>query len=214
MNTQLLTAVITGIIGAVIAPLVTQVIVPLIRRWHKLNGEGGASASKPKRKRKGQTRKLLPVGIGGVVGIVLGYFLLSPIIVSTCPPFAPTKVNITSPAADSAVPRLVTVQGTSCHIPNGTDLWLPVVPEGETGYYPQTGPIVVADGSAWSVSAYIGSNDPVDIGRGFVLIAALSDKQGSTAIRTYFAQPGPEFKSLEPLPQGIQLMAQVRVNRK
>lgn len=51
----------------------------------------------------------------------------------------------------------------------------------------------------------------LDIGRGFMLIAALADQQGGAAICTHFAKIGPEFKGFEPLPQGVQLMPQIRV---
>src|SRR5437016_1557054 len=82
----------------------------------------------------------------------------------------------------SAVQRLVTVQGASCHIPHGKELWLLVVPEGVTAYYPQAGPVVVSNDN-WSASAYVGVDKPSDNGRGFLLIAALADQSGSAAIR-------------------------------
>ena len=33
-----------------------------------------------------------------------------------------------------------------------------VVPEGETGYYPQVGPIVLSSDGAWSAGAYVGAD--------------------------------------------------------
>jgi len=206
MDTQIIVAITTGLFGAVITPLTAQVIIPALKKRRK----DSPMESKPER----PLPTFLHAGVGGVIGVLLGYFLISPIFVSTCPPFAPTRVNITSPVSGTSVPRLVTVQGTACHIPNGRELWLLVVPEGVTVYYPQTGPVVISSDGNWSASAYVGLDDPIDIGRGFVLIAALADQQGSAAIRTYFAQSGPEFRGLEPLPQGVQLMAQVRVVRK
>lgn len=193
MDTQVVVALITGLFGAVITPLMIQVAIPVIKE---------------------RLPVFLQAGIGGVVGVLLGYFLISPVFVSPCPPFSPTKVAITSPVSGASVPQLVTVQGTACHVPNERELWLLVVPEGVTAYYPQAGPIVISSDGNWSTSAYVGLDDPVDVGRGFVLIAALADQQGSAAMRGYFAQSGPEYKGLEPLPQGVQLMAQVRVVRR
>lgn len=193
MDTQVVVTIITGLFGAVVGPLMTQVFIPVIKE---------------------RLPVFLQAGIGGVAGVLLGYFVISPIFASSCPPFAPTRVTITSPVSGTSVPRLVIVQGTACHIPNERELWLLVVPEGATAYYPQTGPVVISSDGSWSTSAYVGLDDPVDVGRGFVLIAALADQQGSAAIHGYFAQSGPEFRGLEPLPQGVQLVAQVRVVRK
>jgi hypothetical protein len=200
MDTQIIVSLITGLFGAVIAPLTAQVIIPKIK---------GAPMKKPKQ----SLPIFLYAGVGGVIGVLVGYLLVIPILISSCSLFASTNVDITSPAPNSSVPRLVTAQGTACHIPSGKELWLFVVPDGATSYYPQTGPIVISSGN-WSASAYIGLDSPVDVGRGFVLTVALADQQGSAAIRNYFTQPGPEFKGIEPLPLGVQLMKQVRVVRK
>ena len=214
MNKEFMVALITGLFGAVIAPLITQVGIPLIRRLFGLNAKAQPSKGGPKRKPGRPKSLLLHTAAGGLGGILLGYFLILPFIASPCPPFASTKVNITSPRPDSSVPRLVTVQGTSCHIRNGEELWLLVVPEGVTAYYPQPSPVVISTDGNWSASAYIGLDKPVDVGRGFVLIAALADQQGSAAIRTYFSQARSDFKGLEPLPDGIRIMSQVRVVRR
>jgi hypothetical protein len=88
------------------------------------------------------------------------------------------------------------------------------VPEGVTSYYPQAGPVVISDDGKWSTSAYIGLDNPSDVGKGFVLIASLANMEGSTAIRAYFTQSGPDFIGLDPLPQGIQLITQVQIVRK
>ncbi len=205
MDTQIIVAAITGLCGAVISPLMLQVIIPAIKTRGGTPTGGSA---------RGPWSTFLQAGVGGVVGVLLGHFLLSPILVSPCPPLSSTRVNITSPADGDKILRLVTVQGTSCQIPSGKELWLLVVSEGVTSYYPQKGPVVISSDGNWSASAYVGLDDPVDIGRGFVLIAALADRQGSAAMRAYFAQSGPEFKGVEPLPQGVQLMTQIRVIRK
>jgi len=210
MDTQVVVTLITGVFGAVITPCIAQVVIPLVRKALKLDGTEVFPGIRPK--------KPLPIflqaGAGGIIGVLLGYLVVSPVALSPCPPFAPTSVTITSPASGGSVPRLVIVQGTACHIPQDKELWLLIVPEGATGYYPQAGPIVISSDGRWSTSAYMGLDDPVDIGRGFVLIAALADQKGSAAIRPYFAQSGQEFKGIEPLPQGIQLMTQIQVIRK
>jgi len=213
MSKELLVPLITGLFGVVIAPLVIQVIIPLIRRRFGLDGQDTAAKTGPKRKSRRSKSSLWHAALGGVVGVLLGYFLIMPILFSPCPPFSSTKLSITSPTANSDVPRLVTVQGTSCHIPHGKELWLLVVPEGVTAYYPQTGPVVVSNDN-WSASAYIGVDKPSDNGRGFLLIAALADQSGSAAIRGYFSQTQTDYRGLEPLPSGIEIMAQVRVVRR
>jgi hypothetical protein len=174
-----------------------------------------------KKKKDGQTEKVpaspniyVQAVAGGVIGVLLGYFLIGQTLISPCPPFASTSVSISSPVAGSSIPQLITVQGSSCHIPKGDEVWLLVVPEGVTAYYPQMGPIVISDDGTWSASAYVGLDDPVDVGRGFMLIAATANQQGGAAIRTYFSQAGPDFRGLDPLPQGIRLMSQVRIVRK
>jgi hypothetical protein len=206
MDTQVIVAIITGLFGAMITPLTTQVIIPALTNRKK----DSPMESKPER----SLPTFLHAGVGGVSGVLLGYFLISSMFVSPCPPFAPTRVNITSPVSGTSVSQVVPVQGTACH-PNGRELWLLVVPEGVTGYYPQrSGPVVIPSDGNWSTSAQAGLNNPNDIGRGFVLNAALADQQGGAAIRTYFAKSGPGFGALESLPQGVQVMAQVRVIRK
>ena len=62
----------------------------------------------------------------------------------------------------------------------------------------------------WSASAFLGATDTADGGREFVLYTALADQGGRTAIQQYFAS-APDFKPLDPLPAGIQLISQVQV---
>ena len=173
MDTQIIVAIITGLFGALVAPLTTQVIIPKLKRRRK--------DSPVEEKPEQPVSLFLHAGVGGVIGVLLGYFLINPFLdrLSPCPPFAPTKVNITSPVTGTSVPRLVTVQGTACNIPRGRELCLLVLPEGVTAYYPQTGPVVISSDGMWSASAYVGMEGPADIGRGFVLIAGLADQRGS-----------------------------------
>jgi hypothetical protein len=205
METQIIITIITGLFGAFITPFTSKVIIPSIMRKAK-GGLVEPKAASPK--------IYIQALIGGLIGVFLGYFLIGRYLASPCPPFAPTSVNITLPEAGAHIPHLTTVQGTACHIPEGDELWVLVVPEGVTAYYPQMGPIVISNDGTWSASAYAGLDDPVDVGRGFILIAALANQQGGAAIRAYFSQSGAGYMGLEPLPQGVRLMAQVRVIRK
>ena len=91
----------------------------------------------------------------------------------------PTSILITSPTDGSKVPILTIVQGTASGIPEGEDLWVLIVPDGVTAYYPQSGPIVVTSDGKWSSSARVGIAS--DTGLGFTLIAALADQEGRAA---------------------------------
>jgi uncharacterized membrane protein YeaQ/YmgE (transglycosylase-associated protein family) len=202
---QIIVEVVMGLIGAVVTPVVAQLIKNRLQKYrprpsHPINGISRFS--------------IIILGVcGGLVGVVIG-LKISPIFNSPCNLFSPTQVDITSPISGSTVPRLVTVQGTACRIPKDKELWVLVVPDGVASYYPQTGPVVIASGNTWSTSAYLGVDNPTDAGKGFSLVAVLADRQGGAAIRTYFAQQGPNFIGLEPLPTGVQLKTEVRVIRK
>jgi hypothetical protein len=140
----------------------------------------------------------------------------TPVVSATSTPTAPsgcssTDVITTTPVSESTVSIVATVQGTACEIPSTEELWVLIVPDGVTAYYPQPGPVVVTNDGKWSASATVGQNN--DSGRGFVLVTALADQEGSAAIQAYFHQSGSDFKGLYPLPKGIQLMSQVHVIR-
>ena len=216
MDKQLLTPLITGVFGAVVAPVITQLFIPWIT-----TRLGLAEKDSVDTKRKSKTRSnkrssttILQSGAGGVIGVLFGFLVISPLLVSSCPPYGTARVSVTSPSPDASVPRLAPVKGTACNMPNGKQLWLLVQPEGVTAYYPQVGPIIVPSDGNWNASVYVGLDGTVDIGRGFILTAVLADDQGSAAIRQYFAQSGSQFTGLSPLPPGIQLMDQVRVVRR
>ena len=197
MNTQLGVALISGVFSAIILPIFTQLVIPALRRQK-------APPMSP----------IVSSGVGGAAGIALGYLVIAPLFVGSCPLFAPTRADIVSPAENAAVDRLVMVNGTACHLPDGDSLWLLVVPDGSTAYFPQQGPIQVGGDCSWSAAAYIGLDDPKDIGRGFVIVVALADDQGEAAIRAYFSDSSPERLGLEPLPGGVRLLSQLRVVRK
>jgi hypothetical protein len=148
--------------------------------------------------------------LGGVIGGLVGYFLIVPTALP-CPFFAPTSVTITSPASGSKVPQSITVQGTACHIPNDAKLWVLVMPDNVTAYYPQPDPITVSSDGKWSTTAFIGPTS-ANVVRGFVLYPALANREGNAAIYTYF-KTAPNYQPLNPLPEGIQLMSQVHVVR-
>jgi len=210
MTTEIKITLITGVLGALLPSFFEMIVIPWLKKVKKTPVPPINPTKKPTAK-KGIT--FLYSLLGAVTGVLLGYFLISPFFTSSCPPFAHASVSITSPVEGENIPRLVSVQGTSCHIPKDQELWLLVLPEGGTAYYPQSGPVQVGDDGIWSASAYAGLDTPEDIGRGFVLVAVLSDLQGSIAIREYFSQSGPEYKGLEPIPLGVKIMSQVRVVR-
>jgi hypothetical protein len=207
MDPVIIAAVIGGIFGVVIAPIVDQVLIPFIRMKFSIPRGGGIKPVRPHRK---PWIIFLQAAIGGVIGVLLGYFLVSSLVLSPCRPFAPTSVTITFPVESSKVPLLATFQGDACNIPQDKELWLLVVPEGMTSYFPQPGPVVVSSDGKWTAIAYIGQNNPVDVEKGFVVYVALADQKGSASIRAYFTSG---YKPLEPLPEGIQLIRQVRVVR-
>ena len=205
MDTPILVAIISGIFGAVINPVMKQVVIPMIISLiEKLKNTFG--------------NKRVTIFLQAVTGFVLffvffgilAYFLIKPTFLSPCPLFASTSVTITSPAPESKVPLLTIVQGSADYIPPDTQLWLLVVPDGGTSFFPQPGPIVVSSDGKWSASAYIGLDKPGESGKGHVVYAALADQEGSTAIQNYFKS---RYKPLDPLPRGIQLMSQVHVVR-
>lgn len=152
--------------------------------------------------------------LGALVVGSAAYFLIRPTFMSPCPVFASTDAPITTPTDGSVVSQSIIVRGTACHIPQGNQLWLLVMAEGVTGYYPQSGPIVASSDGKWSASAFLGGTDSADSGRAFVLYTASVDQGGSaaTAIQNYFAS-SPDFRPISPLPDGIHLLSQVQVVR-
>ncbi len=212
MAPEVVAAIVTGIFGAVISPLVMKWVGGAAAKRRKDARPVGAPPVPP-RPQLFSSSMMLSI-FGGLIGVFLGYFVIGRLLVSPCPPFSPTSVQINSPIEGAKIPRLITVQGSSCHVSKNDELWLFVVPEGVTAYYPQMGPILVSSDGNWSVSAYAGLEGETDIERGFVLIAAVADRQGSQVIRSYFSQSGPEYHGVEPLPLGVRLMHQVKVVRK
>jgi len=205
-NNEIWLTIISGVFTSVISPIITPVFVKLSERIRKLP---------PNRQTTVPRQIFLQAGVGGVIGVALGYFVISPIILAPCPPFAPTRIEITSPISGDSVSRLTTIQGTACHIASNEELWLLVIPQGVTAYYPQQGPVVIVNDGTWTSSAYVGLDDPRDVGRGFVLVAALADNAGNTALRQYFAQASTVGQpGLEPLPHGLRLITQIQVTRK
>lgn len=133
---------------------------------------------------------------------------------SYCSSSSSLDVHIISPVAESGVPVVTTMQGTACNIPASQELWILIVPDGVTGYYPQLpGPVMVTNEGRWSTSVHVGLDQPGEVGKGFELNVTLVNQDGSTAIHAYFNQAGSNFKGLDPLPNGIQLLSQVHVIR-
>jgi hypothetical protein len=149
-----------------------------------------------------------------LIGLIAGFLLVLLIaggIFTFIKPFSATpSVVITSPTHGSPVPIKTRVQGTASSIPNGDELWVLIVPDGLTAYYPQEpGPVEVGSDGKWSADATVGIAE--DSGRGFTIFAVLANQDGSTAIHAYVS--GANNNGLDPLPQGIQFMNQVHVVR-
>jgi hypothetical protein len=215
VDPQVLAALITGCFG-VLSILMIHLFIPFIKRIRKPGSGGTSIVSKPGpggtsivSKPKKHMPLFLQVIFGGVIGVALGYFVVFPFAFSTCSVISPTSVIITSPISDSGVPILTTVQGTSCHIPSDKELWILVVPNGVTAFYPQPDTALVSGDGQWSASATVGRD--TDVGKKFVLIAALADQESSAALQIYINQK--KTNGLERLPKGIQLMKQVLVVR-
>ncbi len=212
LTEKLTVSIICAVIGSILSTLVKEWIIPIFQRNEPRDHKTMKNKIIPKPKKF--ISIILAPGIGAILGLFVGLCVIYPLFLSACPIFAPTQIRIDSPEPNSAVARLVMVQGTACHPPKDKEIWLLVVPSGVTAYYPQAGPVVVSNDGAWSATAYVGLDNPVDIGREFTLIMTLVDSQGTASIKKYFEQAGPEYKGIEPLPEGIHLMAQVQVVRK
>jgi uncharacterized membrane protein YeaQ/YmgE (transglycosylase-associated protein family) len=198
MDAEILATVITGVFGAIVTPLVKDVLVPLLRH-RRINRES--------------LKTFLLAIVGGAIGVILGYFVVRPFF-TPCSPLATTYVEISAPATGSTVPRLVIVEGKTCNLKKGEELWLFIQPAGTASFYPQHGPIEITDNGKWTSSIYIGLDDPTDTGRGFLIVAVLADASGSEAIRVYFTQSGSSYIGLEPLPPGVRIASYVQVVRK
>lgn len=152
--------------------------------------------------------------ISAISGAVITTFVIQMLIPAILkwlrpPPPPPASVTITSPESGSRIPRHVIVRGTASHIPKDKELWILVEAGGH--YFPQPGPVYVVDDGTWSAEAWVGSDEAEDIGRHFMLIAALADKAGSAAIHANLKPQ--DFKPLDPL-TGIQVMNGAEVERR
>lgn len=223
MDTQVLSAIIidgAGVIGALITSLGASLINTIRTNPSPRQSENlpldlwGIDSWQPRRsKRKPKISPgilLLVIVIGGSVGGGTGFGVLT--ANHFCLPVSSTDLAITSPADGSKVPVLVEVRGTSCNIPSDQELWMLVLPAGVTAYYPQPGPVVISSDGQWSIGAAVGQNTPADIGRPYILIAALADQDGSTALQAYLNRG--DNSGLKRLPQGVQILRQIQVVRK
>jgi riboflavin transporter FmnP len=78
MDTQIKVAIISGIFSAVVAPLMTEVVIPLLRRWLGLERR-----EEVPRSRASLIRSILySTVLGGIIGVILGYFLIAPLFFS------------------------------------------------------------------------------------------------------------------------------------
>ncbi|HZR43913.1 MAG TPA: hypothetical protein VFB12_27610 [Ktedonobacteraceae bacterium] len=112
------------------------------------------------------------------------------------------------------MPRSITVEGTTCHIPDGKQLWLFVGSNAIPGYYPLTGPLAISSDGKWRTHALIGSTQPNDSGASFLLVPVLADQEGGAAIQHFLTRSDVKSRYLYPLPRGIQILSKVLVIRK
>jgi len=195
MDQMLIETIITsgsGILGAILAAWISsgrRVSVPAVAIW---------------------------AGIGGVLGAFVGYFLVTFLFLSPCAPLAPTSITITTPVEGGNASQSTIVRGTACHIPPNKKLWLFVTQGGVTLYYPQPGgPIQVSSDGKWNRAAFLGQPGSIDVGKEFVVYATLVDGEGEVPIQHFFdvGQRSGKFIPLDPLPEGIDIVSQVRVIR-
>ncbi len=165
-----------------------------------------------------RTRWLWLTVTGILVGVLFGYALgslsLAAPLFSSCLFFEPTHASILSPPSGSSVPRSITVEGTTCHIPDGKQLWLFVGSNAIPGYYPLTGPLAISSDGKWRTHALIGSTQPNDSGASFLLVPVLADQEGGAAIQHFLTRSDVKSRYLYPLPRGIQILSKVLVIRK
>ena len=202
-NLSLIVTFLTGILGAAISPVVDHLL-----RLQRLR----TGSARPDQPRKSAVSTAALAAFGGLLGIFVGYFALAPVISGPVTPSA--RVSITSPSPSSRVSRIIVVQGNVSNL-GKQDLWLLVLPEGTTPYHPQPGPIAVNSDGSWSSSIYVGAEDPQDIGRSFVITAALTESKGTQQFQNYLrkAQLDGRYPGIDPLPPEIKPAAQVTVVR-
>jgi len=131
---------------------------------------------------------------------------LSPMLTSSPTP-GPPSVLITTPTGGSQVSILTTVQGTAHNIPKDEELWLFIVPQGSTGYFPQPGPIPISN-EQWSTDGHFGGES--EVGLRFTLIPVLinqNDQVAHCVIAKYFHQPPPGPYQSIPRTGGMQLLS-------
>ncbi len=191
MDSSVWVSIITALAGICLGPLVEM----LVARWQKRPLRGLLLA--------------VYAAVGGLIGVVAGLLIMS----SSCPPGAPTSVTITSPAEGSVVGQATVVEGESCHVPARGGLWLLVLPEGTTAYYPFS-PTLSRRSGHWSVSAYLGQ--PEEAGRAFTLLAAVTSPPADQAFDEYLARAAAEgdFPGIQPLPEGAVVYHQIDVIRR
>lgn len=170
-----------------------------------------------------RTFRLAPIGkgalVGAAIGIVLGFpggllvarwtstTTTTPIVSTTT--LRPT-VSIVSPRPGESVPAVMTVRGTSEHVPAGHKIWILVASPDSDRVYPQTGPASVQPEGGWT-----SSNVRFGGGQEFDIVAILANPEAVRAFEDYLqkAQDMDDFSGLPMLPSGAVELARVRVNK-
>jgi hypothetical protein len=152
---------------------------------------------------------LTPAFVVGVV-FAVGYYFYSQqpcVLLTRMPSFA-----ITSPPDGSTQPRSVSLDGTACSVSTGDELWLMVVPDGMTAYFPQQ-LVSVENDHHWTTSATIGREGHSDDGKGFKIVAVYVEPAARHFITEYFEQTvRGNYIGIEPV-SGIHEIANVHVIR-
>jgi hypothetical protein len=150
----------------------------------------------------------LPILITMAAGTVLLVAQREP---TSSQPFA----AIILPQDGQRVAREILVQGTVQSLRAGQQIWIAVVPDDTSLYYPQSGPVTIQGDGDWiSPPVFLGSTD--DIGqRGFDVLAIIAGSQAQQALNEYLErnQQKDQFPGLDELPQDTTVADSVTVIR-
>ncbi len=139
------------------------------------------------------------------------------------PPPTPTltsmpapEIRITYPVDGDSVPRNIMVQGTSANIPEGYQVWVLIYPHTAPLFFPQSVAATVDIRGEWTSPAYIGLDQPDQIGLLFDIVAVLADQNAQNVFKTYVAQgmSATAFPGLSELPDGAVEYDRITVIRR
>jgi len=197
--------VLAALIGAASAVAAARIRGP---------GEGGKPASPtPTAPAPRQWKLVALVIVGGLVGALLGYFLVFPALSHALIPPKPA-LAITQPQGGS-FPRSVVVRGTYANLPHDHNIWLLVYCHTVNKYYPQSPSIRLFETSEWQGQAFIGREGGQDKGRSYDIIVALADETAHRKLMQYWeqAKATQDHRGLDVLPDSLRFYDHVTVTR-